>query len=81
MIDPRELAELPLEQRERIAFQMVADAARQAADLIGPGHPRFAGLDEAAGLFDQRPFRSLEGLGRPSRRDRLRQPPLLRRVK
>jgi len=36
MIDPHVLTGLPPEARERIAYQRVSDAARQAAEIIGP---------------------------------------------
>lgn len=80
MIDPKELAELPIEQRERIAFQLVADAARKAAEIIGPDHRLHAELAASATLFDQRPsLRPLEGASRPSRG--LRQSPILQLVR
>ncbi len=52
MIDHRDLEGVPDQARERIVCQVVCDACRQAAALIGPGHPRFAAFERAAGLLE-----------------------------
>lgn len=66
MIDPAILSALTIEERERIAYQAMSDAARFAADLLGPSHSRSQDLVEIAGLFDQRPsLRLLSPSGSP----------------
>jgi hypothetical protein len=79
VIDPDTFAEMPLETRERVAYQLVSDAAARAAEIIGPHHPRYEDLIASAELFDQRPaLRPVEGAALP--RPGVLQPPLLRLV-
>jgi hypothetical protein len=59
VIDPSELNGLSVEQRERIAWQLIADAFSQAAAIIGPDHPRAARLERAAQRVQPLPVRPL----------------------
>ncbi len=78
MIDPETLAGLPIEARERIAYQLMADAAYQAAGVLGPTHPHSCALDEIGSLYDQRPsLRAVAPSGSPSP-DRSGNLPILR---
>ena len=52
MIDQQGPRGRPRPGAERIVCQVVCDACRQAAALIGPGHPRFAAFERAAALLE-----------------------------